>query len=440
MGKPIQKHTQEEFESNIRNKTNGEYEVVSEYLGMENPIKILHHKCGRTYDLNYAASVYYKDTLCCPECRFSYVDEDYPELAKNFKDQSKTHIVKSSKEVVELICPCCGEIVPMDVAHYIRAGHVRCHLCNDGFPYPEKYVANILKQLNVPFVSQFSPEWAGKYRYDFQFDWNNKQYILEVDGGMGHGYHDAYETDKYESLEVDILKEELAIDHGYLMLRIECNYENYNRSKYIQKNAEETLSSIFDLSSINWKQCNLYAAGSLFQTVIETYRNETIYTSEISEITGVKIRTIIKYLTEAMESGLIPKDLIHQSRVRRTNKNKGRKRPNRSKSVYCYEDALLFQSVPDANEYYSISSSGLNMAIRKYNGFYKGRHFVYADDLPQDFNYEPMYFPEPQNALPHMIAQYNLNDELEKVYFRKEELPPEFSIKNIIKKIVFHCI
>ena len=37
----------------------------------------------------------------------TYVDESFPELAKNFKDQSKIHVTKSCKDTVELICPCC---------------------------------------------------------------------------------------------------------------------------------------------------------------------------------------------------------------------------------------------------------------------------------------------------------------------------------------------
>ena len=40
--------------------------------------------------------------------KFTYVDESFPYLAKNFKDQTKTHVTKSCKDYVKLICPCCG--------------------------------------------------------------------------------------------------------------------------------------------------------------------------------------------------------------------------------------------------------------------------------------------------------------------------------------------
>ena len=275
--------TQQTYESKIFDKTNGEYTVASEYLGMEHPIKIRHNSCNKEYMLKCAGNAYHQK-LCCPHCRFSYVDEDYPELAKNFKDQSKIHIVKSSKEVVELVCPCCGRSVFMDVMHYIRKGRVQCDTCGDGYSYPEKYIANVLTQLGINYVYQFSPDWANGYRYDFQFEHDNQFYILEVDGGMGHGYHDVFGQDKYEKLEIDIDKERLAYEHGYKVLRIDCNYENYYRADYIRNNAISVLSSTFDLSGIDWKQCDLYAAGSLFQKVIEIYKTQTKYKDEIAQI------------------------------------------------------------------------------------------------------------------------------------------------------------
>lgn len=425
------KITQEKYESKILDKTNGEYEVVSEYNGMEHPIKILHHKCNQTYTLKNASCAYYH-SVCCPYCRFSYVDEDYPELAKNFKDQTKTHIVKSSKEEVELICPCCGKIVKSDVAHYIRMGHVPCDVCNDGYTYPEKYIASILDQLEITYIHQFSPEWAGKYRYDYQFEYNNVAYILEVDGGIGHGYHDAYGQDKYDSLEKDITKEELAISNGYKILRIDCNYDNYVRSKYIRNNVEKVLSNIFDLNSIDWKECDLYASGSLFQSVIETYKNESVYVEDISGITGVKSRTIKKYLYDAMNSGLIPKDIIHnQDPIKRAlSKSKEANQPRNGKAVYCFEDALVFKSVTIAEEYYGNGKKGLGAALRLYDGRYKGRHYAYVKDLPDDFDFKKFIFPDEEYD-GHMMAQYSLDGELMKVYFRRADLPPGVNYTNI---------
>ena len=113
---------------------------------------------------------------------------------------------------------------------------------------------NLLQQLNVEFEYQYSPKWC-KYRfkgknktgrYDFYIP--SKQLIIEMDGGIGHGNCSTKLLTKNESLEIDNIKDKLAIEHKLNPIRIDCNY-NHNRFEYIKnKIINSKLNDIFNLN------------------------------------------------------------------------------------------------------------------------------------------------------------------------------------------------
>lgn len=376
----------------------------------------------------------------------TYVDESFPELAKNFKDQSKIHVTKSCKDTVELICPCCKKEYKSKVVDYIKAGHVPCLTCNDGFSYPEKLMGNILKQLNIKYEYQYSPEWAKPYKYDFYFIYNNQKYIVETDGGLGHGYNNAFDRTTQECLEVDKIKDNLASQHNINVIRIDCNYVNYNRFNYIKPNIIKELSSIIPLDNIDWDYCNLQSLKSKFQEVIEIYKSGTKCLEDISNICNIKTRTVIKYITEAMDNGLIPKEKLI---IKKNPKPTGRYRIKEARiiskdeatkdSIFCYEDALLFKTMGDAIIYYGYMKDGFYLAIRENNGYFKGRHFIKYKNLPRDFDFNRKIFNQSEynnSGSKKIICQYTLDDKLKRIYIRKEEIPKNMSFSNIWRACV----
>ena len=371
--------------------------------------------------------------------QFTYVDESFPELAKNFKDQSKIHVTKSCKDKVELICPCCGETYNCRVVDYIKAGHVPCLLCNDGFPYTEKFMGNVLKQLNISYIFQFNPKWAKPYRYDFCFKYKDINYIIEMDG-YGHGFTNTYNRSIEECIKIDNIKDKYAFNHNYQIIRIDCNYRSLNRFEYIKNSIISKLNHILPLEKIDWELCNKTSLKSKFHEVINIYKNKTKCLEEIAELTDLKTRTVIKYITEAMENNLIPKEKLDIKKDKQKNriptlvpriitKEKGDKG-----AIYCYEDALLFQSQTDVSLYYGFNRSSLSIAMNNNNGYYKGRHFERFEKLPQDFDFKRIVFSEDRynnSGSKKIICQYTLNDELVHVYIRKEEIPKNMCISNI---------
>ena len=374
--------TQEEVEKRIRIKTKGNYEVVGKYEHVYAPISLKHVACGTVFTKDNAIDVIYKGTVKCPVCnRFKYFDEYYPDLVSVFKNPLEAHVPKTSQKFVTVICPTCKREKKMQVNVLSSLRHVTCPICNDGFSYPEKFMANILKQLNVIYVYQFHEKWCDPYKYDFKFEVNKNKYIVELDSGIGHGKETYFYQSSEKSSFSDLNKDLLAVFHGYEIIRIDCDYGSEKRFEYIKRKIlSSQLSKILDLSKIDFKECDMYANNSLFRSVVETYKDSTKYVSEISEVTGVKPRTVKKYLTEAMNSGIIPKKVLLEKDISKeypipmirigTEKSHG-------KPIYCFEDALLFQSIADAAKYYGFNQYSLNVSLREYKGFHKNKHFHY---------------------------------------------------------------
>lgn len=371
---------------------------------------------------------------------YTYVDESFPELAKNFKDQSKTHVTKSCKDIVKLICPCCHREYESRVVDYIKSGHVPCLMCNDGFSYPEKFMANVLRQLGIKYKYQFSPIWVKPYKYDFCFKYKNNNYIIETDGGLGHGYSDSYNRTAQEGLKIDNIKDELANQHNYIVIRIDCNYKNFNRFNYIKNNIIKQLDGLFILDDIDWEYCNSQSLKSKFQEVLELYKSGVKCLEDISDLCDIKTRTVVKYMYEAMDGGLIPKEKLDikknkcKNRVPITEYRIINKKDANDNSIYCYEDGLLFKTLTDASLYYGFNRSSFSIAMNKNDGYYKGRHFIKFKNLPKDFDYKPKVYEESEycnSGSKKIICQYTMNDELKHIYIRKEELPNNMLISNI---------
>jgi hypothetical protein len=116
-----------------------------------------------------------------------------PETLKffvNINDVYK-HSYGSDKEV-ECRCPNCDNKRFIKINVLCKEGFI-CPICGDGKSYPEKFIAELLKQLNVQFTKEKIFPWSrniahinlklsGNKRYDFYFKFNDKKYITEANG------------------------------------------------------------------------------------------------------------------------------------------------------------------------------------------------------------------------------------------------------------------
>lgn len=231
-----------------------------------------------------------------------------PWMIKYFQDgieEAKLYTANSSKRIYP-VCPDCGRIKSKKITinSIYKYNDINCS-CSDKIPYTEKFMFSVLEQLGLDLQTQLSKttfKWCNKYYYDFYFESNNEQYIIET-----HGIQHYEETKRKnaktleEEQENDKLKKELALANGikpenYIV--IDCRYSTL---EWIRDNENGILNSklgeLFDLSEVNWFKTEEFAYSNLIKIACEYKNNNSDMTvEEISELIGCSVDTTNTYL------------------------------------------------------------------------------------------------------------------------------------------------
>lgn len=348
----------------------------------------------------------------CPECvkegkqktllAKSNLLKDRPDIAELLLDKSRASLIhtynKTDKEW--FVCPRCGAKLLKQVANVVANG-LKCDKCSDGFYYPNKLMFNILECLNIEFVSEYSPEWIGPKRYDFYFELDDKKYIIEMDGGLGHGKKSFGGKEELSvSKSNDEFKDMQAISHGCIVIRINSDKSEIN---YIKNNIENSaLSALLDLSRVDWLECDQKAQTSILLQVCDYYKNNNSSISELSLVFGIHHATVEKYLKTGYNLGLINKYEPHLQ----------------TKSVVCIESQIVFKSATEASKYYGIDCSAISkVCLGKRNTVGK-LHFKYLEECDSDYNnslkpnYEVKAIIENNKNIPLVIFDTFTNTEM----------------------------
>lgn len=189
----------------------------------------------------------------------------------------------------------------------IYNNHSIGYICGDGISYPNKFGYSFLEQLQVDnIIPEYAPDWIKPLRYDFYFEHKNKKYILEMDGGLGHGKQLWDHTDDVVGLEKDKLKESAALSHDIKIIRVDATYSNVN---YIKNNIlkNNDLISIFEdkINSIDWSLCDRFAQKNILKSVCDYWESGTYKVSDLSPIFKVSTETIRNYLKKGEELGFL---------------------------------------------------------------------------------------------------------------------------------------
>ena len=231
-----------------------------------------------------------------------------PELVKyfvNIEDIYK-YSYGSNKDKVRFKCPDCGFEKEITVSDLYWWGF-SCPRCGDGISYPEKFMFNILEQLKIAFKNEYNPEWC-KFKckdkikqgyYDFYFKLNNKEYIIEMDGGFHSKDNKINGQTAKEAQFIDNEKDRLAEEYGIEVIRIDCSYEHNDKFEYIKQNIlnDYILDTLFSFNKVNWNIANEFATSNLVKTACEYKKNNPDMTSnDIGNIMKFSAKTIIIYL------------------------------------------------------------------------------------------------------------------------------------------------
>ena len=239
----------------------------------------------------------------CPYCsgRYPVVGETDlwttdPDIAKLLNDKELGYqLSRHSSRKVEFLCPHCGTKSTHIISNIINRGF-SCPCCSDGISYPNKFMAEMLQQLRVMYIPEYTIQGA-RYRYDFYIpDWET---IIEMHGRQHYEQWERANCSADDIQQNDRDKMEFAINNGvkyYIVINSMVSDIAYISSNVLKSE----LKNIFDLSRIDWKQCGYYAAGSLVHKTAELY-NQGCTVMDMSEILKVDKSTIRGWLKKATE-------------------------------------------------------------------------------------------------------------------------------------------
>lgn len=270
-----------------------------------------------------------------------------------------------------LICQNCGNDKKIRFSDFINYGF-GCPKCSDGISYPNKIAYNLLEQLNIEFIPEYSPNWIDKMRYDFYFEKNNFKYILEMDGGWHKKDNKLSGQTKEQSQAIDDYKDQLARSKNIEVIRIDCEKSEL---EYIKTNLfNSLLSKLFNLSKVDWIKCNEYACKSLVKTTCNIWNIGDITIQEISKMLKVSGHTIRNYLKQGTKLGWCyynPEEELKKSFK------------NLSKKVYCFELDRIFNSTMDIQRELGIFNSNISACClgKTKSSMAGGYHWIYYDDF-----------------------------------------------------------
>lgn len=124
-----------------------------------------------------------------------------------------------------------------------------------------------------------------------------------MDGAFHYMKYYNSNLDLDDTKRIDKIKDNLAIDHGIEIIRINCFYST---KEFIKNNIlESELLKIFNLDNIDWNKCDKNAVSSLVVRVCEYYNNNNKPTvTEIAKVFGIQICTVSKYLYKGNDIGI----------------------------------------------------------------------------------------------------------------------------------------
>ena len=221
---------------------------------------------------------------------------------------AKQH-TKCSRDKVFVTCPKCNKKKEITIQNIYNYKSICCS-CGDGFSYGHKYVYSMLKQNNIRFEDNVTFNWCKfkdfktdkvkKGEYDFVIE--DIKTIIEVDGGFHRLDNLMNGQTKEESQYIDDMKDKLAKQNGYEVIRV-----YYNDDFKIKDNLlKSDIVKIINLNNVDWEKCEEFALCNLVKNVCDYWNNDKKdweTTTDLGKIFKMSRDTIASYLKKGAELG-----------------------------------------------------------------------------------------------------------------------------------------
>lgn len=281
----------------------------------------------------------------------------------DFKDAISSSSYSTKKNIFK--CSKCGYIKETTYASLTNNKKFSCPICSNKNSYNEKFIINLLQQLNVNFEREKTFNWSQNKRYDFYIP--SLSCIIET-MGLQH-YEDCTWTKAEYQQENDKLKEKLAKENGikhYIVL--DCRKSEMEWIKNSILNNKDFIN-IFNCNKIDFLECDKSANSSTIIEVIKYYNsNKNCTLKEISEKYKISKGTVGRYLKIGNNINLCNYNWII---------NQIKSYP-RGKKVICVETGEKFNSLIECAKFINGNRNSLSNAIKN-NKEYKNKHFKFIE-------------------------------------------------------------
>ena len=295
--------------------------------------------------------------LKCNQC--NSIEIQRPDLVKYFfrNEDTKKYSIGSNKKVF-IICPDCKHKKLMKINKFITRGF-SCPKCGDGISYPEKFMFNVLKQLDLDIISQLTKinlKWCDKYKYDFYIP--NLNCIIETHG-LQHYKNTSgiYIKSLKEEQENDKIKKELALNNDIInYIIIDCRYSKLEwiKNNIMQSELPQLLN--FKEEDIDWLKCHEYTIISLVKIICRLWENNTSI-KEIKNKFKISDVTIRKYLKQ----GVLLNWCNYNGKEEQIRNGKNN---SKSKKVICITTKKNFTHIQRGAEFYSINPRSISTCCK----------------------------------------------------------------------------
>lgn len=235
-------------------------------------------------------------------------------------------ISKFANKNVLVKCDKCGYEEMYNIKYLSANNKYPCPRCSDSYSYPEKFINEMLQQLNINFTTQLSKrtfEWCNNKRYDFYLpDYNC---IIETHGKQH--YESCFYRDVNDEQQNDKEKKLMAIKNGIEhYIELDCRKSNLEWIK--QSVINSGLLDMFNLkeNDINWQVCNNAGMSSVYLEICNYWNNkhekDTVSTlAKVFELSETSISRALKKGNECGLSSYNQQDELNNS-IKRNSKNK----------------------------------------------------------------------------------------------------------------------
>jgi hypothetical protein len=292
-----------------------------------------------------------------PEYKNSIWASKHREYFSQFltEEQMKNYTPSSSKKI-QATCPKCHKPKKITIYNLLYNG-IGC-TCSDHISFPNKYVFNILQQLKIDVIPEYTPKWAYGKRYDLYVP--SLELIIE-NHGLQH-YEERIFTGRTLSQEQanDANKKMMAYNHNintYIVLDCRVSSGDFIQQSIMQSCLPNILN--FAIEDIDWRAAEQYAQKDLTAEAIRLY-NQGVSIQQIVGYLHVSDASIRNWLRRGGELGLCSYQ-THRGRQQK---------------VLCVELNRIFNSIKEAGAFIERTSSSIIFSI-KHGGTSGGYHWQY---------------------------------------------------------------